>query len=226
MLFRSCRSCDIENVLAREFCPHCGESSRRPDDDVAARIPREDAEDAAAFEQLRATAVMVGKSLAVSAVAVLVLVGGAKAAHSAWPVTMWPREVPSFTPPPETSADPSGVAQPTTDAGTPAAACTPGDGTVTDVRGRTFDYWDCAVEGTGSVLQRPDPSSKVMGDLRESPSWFVCQTQGGTDPQTGGKTWLYTQGDDHYFDDGWGYFPAGLVSSSWVTGIVPDLPGC
>jgi hypothetical protein len=211
-----CRWCDNDNVLGRRICPHCGENTRRPEDDIPYPRPDDDAEET--FQRSRVTAADVVRSLAVSVVAFAILVGGAKAAQATWPTTVWPRSSPTFeTPPPEAEGPP--------DSG-PPSVCEAGDGSVTDVTGKSYGYWNCPVERGGSLYRTPAVSAEVTGTLRLSPSWFVCQIQGDTDPQTGGSTWLYTQGDDRFLDEGWGYIPAGLVSSSWITGAVPDLPEC
>jgi hypothetical protein len=82
------------------------------------------------------------------------------------------------------------------------------------------------VERGGNVYRSPSVTAQLTGTVQGPLNDFMCQTTGETDYQTGGSTWLYTQGDDRFFDEGWGYIPAGLVSSSWITGAVPDLPEC
>ncbi|GAA0563190.1 hypothetical protein [Actinomadura livida] len=215
----TCRWCGNDNVLGRRMCPHCGEDTRRLEEAFAPEAPPEEPAEPP-FDGLRSTAAMVGKSLAVSAVAVLMLVGGAKTAHSQWPETMWPRSLPTYEPTGPEQA--GGSPAPSTD----AASCARSGEPVTDATGTTFDRWYCAIERPGDLYEGPDASTPVSGYLREQESWFACQTEGTAEPEGGGTTWLYTQGDDQYTGEGWGYFPAGWVDSAWNTEPVPVLPSC
>lgn len=216
----TCRWCGNDNVLNRPYCPHCGENTKRLEEAFAPEKQRDDPEKPS-FESRRYSAtVQVGKSLAVSVIAVVVLVGGAKIAYSQWPMTMWPRSLPSYSP--ETGVTGSAAAPPPG----ASAPCTSKGEPVTDPSGRSYNPWYCTVERTGNVYLSPDASTTATGYLREGESWFACQVQGAPDPEGGGITWLYTQADDQYVGEGWGYFPAGSVNSSWNSEPVPDLPLC
>ncbi|WP_242906917.1 serine/threonine-protein kinase [Actinomadura terrae] len=116
---------------------------------------------------------------------------------------------------PTKSATPSASAS-------PLAHCTHQGRRVTDPEGRTFDTWSCQTAQRGPLYQEPS-SGPTTGYLRSTNNWFVCQRQGSTNPAT---AWLYTQGDDRYQNDGWGWFPATSVSPTWTTTPIPDLPTC
>ncbi|MBT2211540.1 serine/threonine-protein kinase [Actinomadura sp. NEAU-AAG7] len=118
------------------------------------------------------------------------------------------------------AAAPTKSATPTASA--PAAHCTHATRRVTDPTGRSFDTWSCQTARPGPLYQEPT-SGPTTGYLRSTSNWFVCQRQGSTDPAT---AWLYTQGDDRYQNEGWGWFPATSVSPTWTTPPIPDLPTC
>lgn len=219
----TCRWCGNENVLNRPRCPHCWEDVERLEQ-AFAPPPPEDEADGPPLDGLRSAAAQVGKSIAVSAVAVLMLVGGGKHAQSYWPPGLWPRPVPKEAEA-ATAEGPGPEPDPSGSAGPDEGLCVQRGGSVTDPRGETFDRWYCTVERPGDVHAAPDPTASVTGDLQESDSWFVCQVEGALHPD-GGSTWFYTQADEPYSDGGWGYFPAGRVNSAWISWPVPGLPSC
>ncbi|WP_141579469.1 hypothetical protein [Actinomadura sp. WMMA1423] len=211
----TCRWCGNDNVLNRPHCPHCGENVKRLEEAFATE--REDPEESS-IESWRYNTAQVGKSLAVSAIAVVLLVGGGKAAYSEWPETMWPRSLSSRPP-----AAAGNTAAPTEGA---SERCVNKGARVVDPNGRSYHRWYCTIERPGHVLGSPSALAAATGYLREGESWFACQVQGAPDPEGGGTTWFYTQGDEQYADEGWGYFPAGSVDSSWNNAPVPGLPLC
>ena len=103
--------------------------------------------------------------------------------------------------------------------------CEMADKQVTDPQGRLFDAWSCETERQGPLYREP-AAGTTTGYLRSSSNWFVCQKEGAANPEGTGTTWLYTQGDDRYRNDGWGWFPAPSVSDTWQDGPVPDIPAC
>ncbi|MBW8486593.1 serine/threonine-protein kinase [Actinomadura parmotrematis] len=127
------------------------------------------------------------------------------------------------TPPRQAVATPTVTVS--TAASTPVARCTPGGRTVTDPEGRVFPTWTCDTERRGPLYeQRTDGAT--TGYITSSRNWFACQEEGDPAPQGRGTTWLYTQGDERYENQGWGWFPAASVSSTWQDGTVPDIPAC
>ncbi|MFD0684733.1 serine/threonine-protein kinase [Actinomadura fibrosa] len=96
---------------------------------------------------------------------------------------------------------------------------------VTDPQGRSFDTWTCATERKGPLYAQRTPGPET-GYIRSDSNWFVCQQQGAPNPGGQGTTWLYTQGDDRYTNDGWGWYPATYVSPTWTKSPIPDIPTC
>jgi hypothetical protein len=96
---------------------------------------------------------------------------------------------------------------------------------VTDPEGRLFDTWSCRTAQQGPLFLQPTAGTRT-GYIKSSSNWFVCQADGAANPGGKGKTWLYTQGDDRYKNDGWGWFPASSVSPTWAEQPVPDIPPC
>ncbi|MER7544102.1 serine/threonine-protein kinase [Spirillospora sp. NPDC127506] len=96
---------------------------------------------------------------------------------------------------------------------------------VTDPEGRSFDTWSCRTAKQGPIFLEPAAGTRT-GYLRSSTNWFVCQTEGAANPEGTGTTWLYTQGDDRYRNQGWGWYPASSVSPTWRDQPVPDIPDC
>ncbi|MFA1539066.1 serine/threonine-protein kinase [Actinomadura monticuli] len=107
----------------------------------------------------------------------------------------------------------------------PVQRCTLDGNQVTDPKGRRFDTWSCRTAQQGPLFLEPAPGT-TTGYLRSSSNWFVCQTEGAANPQGKATTWLYTQGDDRYQNDGWGWYPASSVSETWQDNPVPDIPAC
>ncbi|WP_165959031.1 hypothetical protein, partial [Actinomadura sp. KC345] len=103
--------------------------------------------------------------------------------------------------------------------------CEPEGRKVTDPRGRVFETWSCRTIRQGPLFLERAPGTTV-GYLRSSSNWFVCQARGAQNPEGTGSTWLYTQGDDRFENDGWGWFPASSVSATWGDGPVPGMPPC
>ncbi|MGW1955831.1 hypothetical protein ACWCPI_24295 [Streptomyces sp. NPDC001920] len=61
----------------------------------------------------------------------------------------------------------------------------------------------------GNVRLQSTTQSSVNGQIRFSPSWFVCWKRGGE--YQGSTIWYYTQGDTvsaSRISKGWGYLPA------------------
>ncbi|GAA1797536.1 serine/threonine-protein kinase [Actinomadura chokoriensis] len=96
---------------------------------------------------------------------------------------------------------------------------------VTDPEGRLFDTWSCRTARRGPLFLQPTAGTRT-GYIKSSSNWFVCQADGAANPGGKGKTWLYTQGDERYKNDGWGWFPASSVSPTWAEQPVPDIPPC
>ncbi|MBG0853046.1 hypothetical protein I2W78_14600 [Streptomyces spinoverrucosus] len=71
----------------------------------------------------------------------------------------------------------------------------------------------------------------ATGYLYAGDNWFVCQQQ-FTDvenPPVGdarNNWWLWTQGDDAYSNNGWGWFPATKVSGGGNYQPIPGLQNC
>ncbi|WP_221351197.1 hypothetical protein [Streptomyces beigongshangae] len=77
----------------------------------------------------------------------------------------------------------------------------------------------------GSVRLQSTTQSSVNGQIRFSPSWFVCWKRGGQ--YQGSDIWYYTQGDTvsaSRMSKGWGYLPAAELRVS--THPVPGLSQC
>ncbi|NKZ08013.1 serine/threonine-protein kinase [Actinomadura latina] len=96
---------------------------------------------------------------------------------------------------------------------------------VTDPHGRSFDTWSCRTAQQGPLFLEPGGGT-TTGYIKSSSNWFVCQTDGAANPEGSGTTWLYTQGDDRYKNDGWGWYPASSVSPTWRDHPIPDIPAC
>jgi hypothetical protein len=107
----------------------------------------------------------------------------------------------------------------------PPQRCTRDGDQVTDPEGRRFDTWSCPTAQQGPLFLEPAPGT-TTGYLRSSTNWFACQKEGAANPQGNATTWLYTQGDDRYRNDGWGWYPASSVSETWQDTPVPDIPTC
>ncbi|CNE70892.1 Putative serine/threonine-protein kinase PknA [Mycobacterium tuberculosis] len=126
---------------------------------------------------------------------------------------------------------PSGPSAPSASAGaaageSPAVQRCSSDGKqVTDPEGRLFDTWSCRTAKQGPLFLEPSGGTRT-GYIKSSSNWFVCQADGAANPGGKGTTWLYTQGDDRYQNDGWGWFPASSVSPTWAEQPVPDIPAC
>lgn len=121
-------------------------------------------------------------------------------------------------------------ATPTAGTDSPAPAenvqrCRRGSHPVRDYKGRTFATWTCATEKTGAVYLTP-AVGEITGYLKAPENWFVCQRAGALTSDGQRTVWVYTQGDDHYRNQGWGWFPATSVSSTWKDQTIPDLPAC
>lgn len=72
-------------------------------------------------------------------------------------------------------------------------------------------------------------STDDTGYLYAGDNWFVCQKQAGDNEPVGdalNNWWLYTQGDDVYSRDGWGWFPANKVSGGNNYEPIPGLAVC
>ncbi|GAB2987772.1 hypothetical protein GCM10023080_061720 [Streptomyces pseudoechinosporeus] len=71
----------------------------------------------------------------------------------------------------------------------------------------------------------------VTGYLYAGDNWFTCQQQftDRPNPPVGdarNNWWLWTQGDEGYSNNGWGWFPATKVSGGGNYEPIPGLPNC
>lgn len=124
------------------------------------------------------------------------------------------------------SSAPSGPSAPAAAGESPAAQrCSFVGKQVTDPEGRLFDTWSCRTARQGPLFLQPAAGPRT-GYIKSSSNWFACQADGAANPGGNGTTWLYTQGDDRYKNDGWGWFPASSVSPTWAEQPVPDIPAC
>ncbi|RAY13066.1 hypothetical protein DPM19_21430 [Actinomadura craniellae] len=137
------------------------------------------------------------------------------------PGTSSPAASPVTSPGTSTAASPLAGPTPTVS----ALRCERRDRDVTDPQGRTFATWTCPTERRGRVYRTP-ATGPATGYLSAAENWFACQLPGGPDPDGRPGTWLYTQGDDQYENEGWGWFPASFVSATWAGREVPELPPC
>jgi hypothetical protein len=211
-----CRYCTNLTLLPdRQNCLHCWEElpqaeEAEPEESAqqTVREPRDPR-----VEQLLSTALA-------TAVLSIIVVGGL--------VTFfrWPTRTDDAAATPESAMVQSEPPAAETSSATPGTSlCTAGD-SKSDNGGRTFETWKCPTERSGPVYLDPEDQDVRTGELTSTVNWFACQRQvAGADGGTG-TAWLYTQADEMYANEGWGWFPAASVSAAWQTGQVPDLPVC
>jgi hypothetical protein len=115
-------------------------------------------------------------------------------------------------------------------ASSPAQAysgCWGSGGAHTDYWGNTYGTRWCNAYSSGYMRAH----GSNVGYLYAGNSWFVCQHQwvGYENPAVGSARnnwWLYTQGDDAYQYNGWGWFPATRISGGVNYGPIPGLRDC
>ncbi|MFJ9553911.1 hypothetical protein ACIRPH_08840 [Nocardiopsis sp. NPDC101807] len=114
-----------------------------------------------------------------------------------------------------------------------AQGCSGAGPTVVDHHGTSWSTTYCNA-WLGGNLERGvgrDNPGEISGYLYANRAWFVCQQQFTylENPPVGdyrNNWWLYTQGDEAYLDQGWGWFPAVNVSGGGNYEPIPGLRHC
>lgn len=107
-----------------------------------------------------------------------------------------------------------------------AASCSSKAGNTTVSHfGKTLKV-DCDNFANAPIYAGTTQSTKVVGHIESTKSWYVCYSVHGTNPKLGSGTnnsWLYTYDTDNKV---WGWVPATYIKQGDNNKPVPGVPAC